>query len=93
MPRLSRAIADYIVVQSLAASQTSLSPGQIESPLSIDALDLDSAAKQRAHDQIVRTIDSIGFQTTFSLDAFSNAKTVGDLIDLLLATTGGRWRS
>jgi len=91
MPRLSRAIGDYIVIEALAA-QTSLSPGQIESSLSIDALGLDSVAKQRTHDQIVRTVDSIGFRTTFSIDAFSDAKTVGDLTSLLLATTDGGWR-
>jgi hypothetical protein len=90
MPKLSRAFADYIVIEAFA-TQTSLSRGQIKAPLSIDALGLDSAAKRQIQEQIVRTVESIGFRTTFSIDAFSNAKTVGDLIDLLLAATDSGW--
>jgi acyl carrier protein len=88
VPNLSRAIADYIIIETLAA-QPSLSRSKIEASLSIQALGLDSAAKRRVQEQIIRTVESIGFSTRFSIDAFSQARTVGDLTDLLLAATGG----
>lgn len=90
MPTLSRAIADYIVIEALAA-QPSLSRSKIEPHLSVDSLSLDPAAKQRVQEQIVCTVESIGFSTTFSVDAFSDAQTVGDLTDLLLAATDDGW--
>jgi hypothetical protein len=90
MVKLSRAIADYIVREALSA-QTSLSLAQIEPLSNIDKLGLSSAAKQKVQEQIVRTIESIGFRTTFSIDAFSDAQKVDDLTDLLLAGTGNGW--
>jgi hypothetical protein len=88
MPRLSRAIADYIITEALAA-QTTLSPSQIQGTVCMDALGLDSAAKHQVRDHIVRAIESIGFRIKFSIDAFSDAQTVDDLIDILVAATDG----
>ena len=90
VPTLSRAIADYIVREALAA-QLSLSRSKIEPHLSVDSLSLDPAAMRRVQEQIVRTVESIGFSTKFSVDAFSDAQTVGDLTDLLLAATDDGW--
>jgi hypothetical protein len=90
VPTLSRAIADYIVMEALAA-QLSLSRSKIELHLSIASLNLDPATKRRIQEQIVRTVESIGFSTTFSVDAFPNAQTVGDLTDLLLSATQHGW--
>jgi hypothetical protein len=90
MVRVSRAIADYIVREAVS-TQTSLSLGQIEPLSSIGELGLNSAAKQQVQEQIVRTVESIGFRTTLSIDAFSDARTVGDLVDLLLAAIDSGW--
>ncbi len=90
MPALSRAIAEYIVIDAIA-TQRSVKHGQIEATLRIDALDLDSAAKEQIQQQIVRTVESMGIRTRFSIDAFSDAQTVSDLTDMLLATTERGW--
>ena len=90
MATLSRAIADYIVTEAVAVQQ-SLSRSKIEAHLSIHSLSLDPAAKRQIQERIVRTVESIGFSTTFSVNAFSDAQTVGDLTDLLLAATDDGW--
>lgn len=91
MPEITRRIASDIVIDIFAA-QTSISRDQIEADSNIEKLGLDSTAMRQSQQRIVRAIESLGFRTSFPLDAFSDARTVGDLIKVVLTFTdsGGR---
>jgi acyl carrier protein len=91
MPELGRRIASDIVIDALAG-QASVSRDQIDAHSIIDKLGLDSNAMRQSQHRIVRAIESLGFRTSFPLDAFSDARTVGDLIKVVLTFTdsGGR---
>ena len=87
---LNRAIARNIVTKAIAVD-TEFSQPQINEALRIADLDLDALATERIYKQIVRDIESVGFHTKVSMSVLSDAVTVGDVIDVVVAltTSGG----
>jgi hypothetical protein len=86
MPELNRALARDIVTECIAI-ETAFTQRQILESMSMDGLGLDSDARRRTYKRIVDEVKAFGWRTSFSFDAFSSARTVGDVMDALIVAT------
>jgi hypothetical protein len=86
MEKLNKTIAHNIVSKAIAVD-TSLKRTEIRGSSSIVKLQLDSQAKERIYRQIVGDIESVGYVPKFSTAELFKAKTVGEIINIVIALT------
>jgi hypothetical protein len=86
MEKLNRAIARNIVSKAIAVD-TSFKQLDIDARLPLADLSLDLGAKTRIYKQIVHDIEFVGYVPKFSATELFKAKTVGEVVNIVIAAT------
>ena len=84
MAKLKRSIARNIVTEAFALHMP-MTVDQIQEPQFIENIDL--REKEQIHERIVGELKWLGFRTAYSFPEFSQARTVGEVIDVVVSLT------
>jgi len=87
MPKLDQTVARNIVTEAIAI-RSNFPQAKIRADLSIiNDLRIDQVSMEGIRKRISRQVELIGFQAKFSPTDFSKARTVGDLIHVVVSLT------